>query len=102
LSEPLSKHNLAPGEWTLTVPEGVLKCYIEDSMVTFTADGVEYGLSQTAIRFGGYPDIHEILPPPSPSTGVVEVNGQRQSVPLTSLIPDGLLARARSLCHEIG
>jgi hypothetical protein len=100
VSEPLSKGTLAPGDWTLTVPEGVLKCYSEDSMVTFTADGVEYGLSQTAIRFGGYPDIHQILPPLK--TGVVEVNGQRQAAPITSPIPDGLLSRAQSLCHGIG
>jgi hypothetical protein len=53
VSEPLSKETVAPGDWTPTVSEGVVKCYSEDSMVTFTADGVEYGLSQTAMQFGG-------------------------------------------------
>ena len=43
---------MAPGEWTVTVSEGVGKCFSEVRMVTFTPDGVEYGLNQTAMIRG--------------------------------------------------
>lgn len=52
-------------------PDGVLKCYVEDSMETFTSGGVEYGLNATAKRFGNFRDIDEIVPAgPTTSTAL--------------------------------
>lgn len=62
ISAPISKATWTDGVWPFTVPDGVVKCYTEDGMVTFVADGVEYGLNQAAIRFGHYPDIDAVVP----------------------------------------
>ena len=59
VSPPISKATWTGGVWPFTVPDGVLKCYVEDSMETFTSGGVEYGLNATAKRFGNFRDIDE-------------------------------------------
>ena len=58
----LSKANWTDGVWAFTVPAGVLKCYVEDSMQTFTSNRVEYGLNAIAKQFGNFGDIDEIVP----------------------------------------
>jgi hypothetical protein len=65
-------------------------------MVTFTAGGVEYGLNQTARRFGNFRDIDEIVP--DGPEGYVEINGTRQRVPTSAFTLDGIHALVRELC----
>jgi hypothetical protein len=65
-------------------------------MVTFTAGGVEYGLNETAVRFGNFPDIDEIVP--DGPEAYVEVNGTRLRVPTSALTFHGIHAHARALC----
>jgi hypothetical protein len=79
------------------VPDGVLKCYVEDSMQTFTSGGVEYGLNATARRFGNFRDIDEIAPAANPP-GYVEINGTRQPVKTYAISLDAIYARANKLC----
>ena len=93
---PISKSTWTDGVWPFTVPDGVLKCYSEDSMVTFTAGGMEYGLNETARRFGHFQDIDEIVP--DGPDGYVEINGTRQPVKTDAVSLDGIYARARALC----
>jgi hypothetical protein len=93
---PISKTTWSDGLWPFTVADGVLKCYSEDSMVTFTAGGVEYGLNATARRFGNFRDIAEIMP--DGPDGYVEANGMRQRVPTHGVSLEGIYSRARALC----
>jgi len=65
-------------------------------MVTFTAGGVEYGLNETARRFGHFPDIDEIVP--DGPGGYVEINGTRQPVRTDAVSLDGIYSRVRELC----
>jgi hypothetical protein len=78
------------------VPDGVLKCYVEDSMQTFTSDGVEYGLNATARRFGNFRDIDEIAPAANP-LGYVEINGTEHPVKTYAISLDGIYALANTL-----
>jgi hypothetical protein len=96
VSAPLTAATWTDGEWPFTVSEGVLKCYLEDSMVTFTANGVEYGLNNTAIKFGGYADIDDIRPD-GPVYYVV-VNGERQPVETSKVPIERVLRRSYGLC----
>lgn len=96
ISPEISKATWTNGAWPFTVPEGVLKCYAEDSMVTFTAAGIEYGLNATAKRFGDFRDIDEIVP--DGPEGYVEINGTRQPVKTHAVSLEGINARARELC----
>jgi hypothetical protein len=97
VSPPLSKATWTDGLWPFTVPDGVLKCYVEDSMQTITSGGVEYGLNATARRFGNFRDIDEIAPAANPP-GYVEINGVRQPVKTYAISLDGIYARANKLC----
>lgn len=97
VSPPLSKATWTDGVWPFTVPDGVLKCYVEDSMQTFTSNGVEYGLNATARRFGNFRDIDEIVPAKSPP-GYVEITGTRQPVKTYAIRLDGIYTRANKLC----
>lgn len=99
VSPLLSKSTWTDGVWPLTVPDGVLKCYVEDSMQTFTADGVEYGLNATARRFGNFRDIDEIAPVASPPD-YVEVDGTKHPVKTYAVSLDGIYARANNLCSR--
>jgi hypothetical protein len=66
-------------------------------MVTFTANGTEYGINNTAIRFGGYPDIEQL----SRTRGVegyVEIGDERQPAPVLDASLDPLLKRAQRFC----
>lgn len=92
----ISKTTWASGVWPFTVADGVLKCYSEDSMVTFTAGGIEYGLNATARRFGNFRDINEIVP--DGPDGYVEINGTRQPVKTHAVSLEGIYARASDLC----
>jgi hypothetical protein len=83
------------GPWPFTVPEGTLQCYLEDSMVTFVVDGVEYGLNDTARAFGGYPDVYGLVA--DGPMGYVEINAERQPVP-THADMRGVFDAARGLC----
>ncbi|OFJ50487.1 PASTA domain-containing protein [Mycolicibacterium grossiae] len=87
-SGPITEATWSDGKWPLLVSEGVIKCCLEDSMVTFTAGSVEYGLNQTAIRFGGYPDIQEIVADKR-LTGYVEM--RRRSLRFAATIVASLL-----------
>jgi hypothetical protein len=93
---PISKTTWADGVWPFTVPDGVLKCYSEDSMVTFTAGGVEYGLNATARKFDNFRDIGEIVP--DGPDGYVEINGTRQRVKTEAFSLDGIYSLAQELC----
>ncbi|MGV0814580.1 hypothetical protein ABQF34_21655 [Mycolicibacterium boenickei] len=93
---PISKATWTDGVWPFTVPDGVLKCYAEDGMVTFTAGGTEYGLIETARRFGHFPDIDAIVP--DGPDGYVEVDGTRQPVRTNAVSLDGIYALVRDLC----
>jgi hypothetical protein len=84
------------GAWPVTVPDGVLKCYVEDSMETFTSGGVEYGLNATAKRFGNFRDIDEIVP--TGPTAYVDINGTKQPVKTDAVSLDRIYARASKLC----
>lgn len=94
---PISKTAWTGGVWPFTVPDGVLKCYSADSMVTFAAGGLEYGLNATARRFGNFRDIDEIMA--DGPEGYVEVNGARQPVKTNAVSLDGIYSRARELCR---
>jgi hypothetical protein len=96
VSPPLSKATWTGGVWPFTVPDGVLKCYVEDSMETFTSGGVEYGLNATARRFGNFRDIDEIVPPGP--TAYVDINGTKQPVKTYAVSLDVIYARASKLC----
>ena len=96
VSPPLSKSTWTDGIWPFTVPDGVLKCYVEDSMETFTSGGVEYGLNATARRFGNFRDLDEIVPAGPP--GHVEINGTKQPVKTYAVSLDRIYARANELC----
>jgi hypothetical protein len=93
---PVSKTTWTDGVWPFTVPDGVLKCYSEDSMVTFTAGGVEYGLNATARKFGNFRGIGEIVP--DGPDGYVEINGTRQRVKTEAFTLDEIHSRAGELC----
>lgn len=93
---PISKSTWTDGRWQFTVSEGQLKCYSEDSMVTFTTGGVEYGLNATARRFGNFSDIGEVML--VGREGYVEVNGTRQQVKTYAVSLDRILASAAKLC----
>jgi hypothetical protein len=96
VSEPLTEATWGDGQWPFSVSKGVLKCYVEDSMVTFTAGGVEYGLNATATRFGGFPSIAAIVP--DGPLGFVEINGERQPVKTSGRSLEGINSVARHLC----
>jgi hypothetical protein len=96
VSPPISKATWTSGVWPFTVPDGVLKCYAEDSMETFTSDGVEYGLNTTAKRFGNFRDLDEIVP--AGPLGYVEINDARQPVKTYAVSLDGIYSRASKLC----
>jgi hypothetical protein len=96
VSSVISKATWAGGVWPFTVPDGVLKCYSEDSMVTFTAAGIEYGLNATARRFGNFRDIDEIVP--AGPEGYVEINGTSQPVKTHAVSLEAINARAQELC----
>jgi hypothetical protein len=96
VSPPMSKATWTGGVWPFTVPDGVLKCYVEDSMETFASGGVEYGLNATAKRFGNFRDIDEIVPPGP--TAYVDINGTEQPVKTDAEGLDGIYARASKLC----
>lgn len=46
VSTPVSRFTWSAGPWPFTVADVTVKCYLEDSMVTVTAGGVEYGLNR--------------------------------------------------------
>lgn len=77
------------GSWPFTVDRGVLTCHAPDR-VTFTADGTEYALSDTARWIGRYPSVSAIL-----VKGYVEIGNERQPVP-TSF--ESMTDRGRELC----
>jgi hypothetical protein len=66
-------------------------------MVTFIANGTEYGINDTAIRFGGYPDIEQISRTRG-AEGYVEIGDERQPVPVFDASLDALLERAQRFC----
>ena len=98
VSDVVSKATWKEGVWPFTVPDGVVKCYIEDSMITFTSEGVEYGLNVTARRFGDFPDIDEIAP--RRSDGYVEIEGTRQPVRTDAVGLDEVLSYANKFCSK--
>lgn len=66
------------GFWPFTVDEGVLTCHAPDR-VTFTANGTEYALSDSARWVGHYPSVSPIL-----AEGYVAIGNERQPVPTRS------------------
>ena len=76
--------------------QGELRCYVDDGVMTFTANGIEYGLNRTAVAFGGYREIDEIRP--AGPVGYVEVNGERQPVPTYRIGFERVQRLAGSLC----
>lgn len=97
ISRPLAQAGWTDGPWPFTVPDGVLKCYVEDSMQTFTSNGVEYGLNATAKRFGNFQNIDEIAPVASPPA-YVEIDGTKRPVKTYAISLDAIYARANKLC----
>lgn len=94
----LTEASWTDGRWPFTVPSGVLKCYIEDSMVTFTADDTEYALNPPARKFGDYPDISEILRE-EPDAFVDLGEGNLDRIPMEANF-SRVLARAAGLCKR--
>ncbi|BBX43439.1 hypothetical protein [Mycobacterium simiae] len=90
VSPLLSKATWADGVWPFTVPDGVLKCYMQDSMQTFTSNGMEYGLNATARRFGHFADLEDIAPLASPPA-YVEINATRWPVKTYAILEAGLV-----------
>ena len=78
------------GPWPFTVDRGVLTCQPPD-WVTFTADGTEYALTDYARWLGHYQDVKAVLSP-----GYVQINDQRQPVPVP--ISPRMVDRGRDLC----
>lgn len=78
------------GPWPFTVDRGVLTCHPPD-WVTFDVDGTEYALTDDARWLGHYQDAKAVLRP-----GYVEVNDQRQPVPVA--ISARMVERGNSLC----
>jgi hypothetical protein len=74
----------------------VVKCYVEDSMQTFTFGGVEYGLNATASHFGNFRNLDEIVPLGPP--GYVEINGTRNPVKRYAVSLDAIYSFANKLC----
>jgi hypothetical protein len=79
------------GGWPFTVPQGVLTCHHPD-WITFTANGTEYALSDSARWIGDYPSVAPIL-----RRGYVEINAERQPIPV-SVSNHPMTERGRTLC----
>ncbi|CAN5621999.1 hypothetical protein TUM20984_35950 [Mycobacterium antarcticum] len=77
------------GFWPFTVDDGVLTCHAPD-LVTFTANGTEYALSDNARWVGRFPSVAPIL-----VHGYVEISDERQPVPTPF---NSLTDRGRELC----
>jgi hypothetical protein len=97
VSRPLSRTTWTDGAWPFAVPDGVLKCYAEDAMQTFTSGGVEYGLNATARHFGAFRNIDEIVPAADPP-GHVEINGTAHPAASYAVSLDRIYAQADTLC----
>ena len=82
-------HETNTGPWPFIVDDGVLTCHPPD-WVTFTADGTEYALTDSARWIGHFEDVSPIL-----VKGYVEIADERQPVP-TSF--GSVTDRGRELC----
>ena len=82
-------HETNTGRWPFTVDEGVLTCHPPD-WVTFTANGTEYALTDSARWIGHFQDVSPIL-----VEGYVEVGDERQPVPTYF---GSVTDRGRELC----
>src|ERR1700712_4388193 len=91
----VSQATWTDGPWPFTVSEGILKCYVGDSMVTFTVDGVEYGLNPSAAQSGEFEDPDPVRRDGRP--GYVEIGDERQPVP-TKMSVDRFVASGSELC----
>jgi hypothetical protein len=77
------------GLWPFIVDEGVLTCHPPD-WVTFTANGTEYALTDSARWIGHYQDVSAIL-----AKGYVDIGGEHQPVPVSF---GSMTDRGRELC----
>ncbi len=65
------------GLWPFTVDEGVLTCHPPD-WVTFTANGTEYALTDSARWIGHFHDVSAIS-----AKGYVDIGDEHQPVPVS-------------------
>ncbi|WP_125939869.1 hypothetical protein [Mycolicibacterium grossiae] len=94
-SGPISEATWTDGKWPLLVFERRDQVLRRRQHGHLPAGGAEYGLNQTAIRFGGYPDVKEIVAEKR-LTGYIEINGQRQPVPVGDI--GGLIKLSDRVC----
>jgi hypothetical protein len=93
----LSEATWTDGPWPFTLAEGVLRCRYS-YQVTFTANGVEYALNRHAVESGLFVDSSPILRGRADRFGYVEINGERQPVPLDGPDTSRVIARGLDFC----